>query len=176
MPINRKIDGAWRSVVKRYRKINGEWREVKASYRKVGGQWRQTYVGAVHELYTSGLENFEGTYTVERREDGSFYCSLEGKVKSGTNAQIGFIIPDIPANSHVSYILDYEKWVTEQENEVLAEDSSRILYYYQTGYTNWQNDFMVNGFFRIYFNVDVSYTAIRTNFTVKNLKINGVDV
>ena len=176
MPIMRKINGAWHGVSKRYRKISGQWREVKASYRKVGGQWRQTYVSAAHELYTSGLENFEGTYSVERREDGTFYCSLEGKVKPGTNAQIGFIIPDIPANSHVSFIFDYEKWVYEQENEVRCDDSSRILNYYRVGHTNWQSDYMpVNGFFRIYFNVDIAAT-IRTNFTVKNLTVNGVPI
>lgn len=176
MPKLRKVGGTWKPIKKRFRKVNGKWREVKASFRKVAGEWRQTYIAAVHEIYTSGIENFEGTYSVERREDGSFYCSLEGKVKPGTNAQIGFIIPNVPSNSHVSFIFDYEKWVYEQENEVRCDDDSRILNYYRVGHTNWQSDYMpVNGFFRIYFNIDISAT-IRSNFTVKNLTFNGIPV
>lgn len=172
MPRFRKINGQWHEVDKRFRKIDGQWRKVKTSFRKSNGEWLQVHADAIHTVYTSGLENFIGTYTVERRDDGTFYCALEGKVNPGTNAQIGFMIP-VPDNSRVAYIFDYEKWVYEQENEVRVEDNSRIIEYYRVGHTNWQSEYIASGFFKIYFNVDIS-AVIRTNFTVKNLTINGV--
>ena len=175
MSIKRKAAGEWREVGLRYRKVNGQWRQVVKSYRKVNGIWKLVYQRAAHQPHLVGLENFIGTYTVERRADGTIYCEVNGRVVEGTNAQIGLVFPGLPVPSNIDMVVaDYFKSIY-QENDLYIDDGSWRQSIYQEFLTNWPvNLYSDTGMMRIFINMNISYTDVRTYFKITNLRVNDI--
>ena len=175
MPKKRKVAGEWREVGLRYRKVNGQWRQVVKSFRKVDGVWKQVYARAAHMPHLVGLENFTGTYKVERRADGTIYCEIDGRVTQGTNAQIGLAFPGLPVPSNINMTaVEYFKSIY-QENDLYVDDGAWKRSIFQEGLTNWPvNLYSETGMMRIFVNLNISYSAVKTHFIIKDLTVNDV--
>ena len=175
MSRKRKIAGEWREVGLRYRKVDGQWRQVVKSYRKVNGVWKLVYQRAAHQPHLVGLENFIGTYKVERRVDGTIYCEVNGRVVEGTNAQIGLVFTGLPVPSNINMVaVEYFKSIY-QENDLYVTDGAWKQTPYQDVLTNWPiNLYSETGQMNIFINMRTSYTDVRTHFEIKDLTINDI--
>ena len=175
MSIKRKVDGEWRTVGQRYRKVNGQWRQVTKTYRKIGGEWRLVYSRAPHQQMLYGLENFAGTYKVERRADGTIYCEVDGRVTQGTSAQFGLIFTNLPNPANINMVaVEYFKSIY-QENDLIVDDAASKRSAFQEGLTNWPiNIYAESGMLRIFLNLNISYSAVKTHFIIKDLTANDI--
>ena len=173
MPKFRKINGQWREVKDRFVKVNGQWKKVKTSFRKSNGEWLQTYSSDIFEKILVGLENFDGTYIIERREDGAFYVAIDGEVAEGKATQIGFIIPNIPDGSSVAFGFDL---VTKDYQRLAVYDANTIRVYCDYTYSSSNDSYSnFNGSVKFVFDLTAA-GPMKAHFYIKNLRINGVAV
>lgn len=171
----RKVAGEWREVGLRYRKVNGQWRQVVKSFRKVDGVWKQVYVRAVHRPYLVGLENFTGTYKVERFPDGTIHVEVDGRATAGTVVRIGIEFPEIPTGSNFKCtVASFEKSIYQQ-NDLRFEDGEQEQSTFPDPMSNTPLQFWpVKDFLRIYFDLRTAYNAVQAHFTIKDFEIDGV--
>lgn len=174
MSIKRKVAGEWHPVGMRYRKVDGVWRQVVKSFRKVNGVWKLVYQRAAHQLYLVGLENFIGTYKVERRLDGTIYCEVNGHVKAGTNAKIGLAFYGLPVPANVNMVVEEYFTSNHQENELYISTDGWSSSFF-SNLANEPVDFTTSGGqMMMFINMNISYTDVSSRLTIKNLTINGI--
>ncbi len=175
MSIKRKVAGEWRTVGLRYRKVNGQWRQVVKSYRKVNGEWKLVYRRILHTPYVVGLDNFTGTYNVERRPDGTIHVEVDGRATAGYVVRIGVEFPNIPTGSNFRCTVESFQKSIFQQNDLRFEDGEQEQYTFPDPMANTPIQLWpVQDYLLIYFDLRTAYNAVQAHFTIKDLTLDGV--
>ena len=178
MPKLRKVDGAWRTVVARYRKIAGQHRRVKESYRKVDGVWVKTFGQGL--MYIQPIVNNPDPQLSDagvHYDDASrsWKAYIYGKPSSKNTVEVGVQILNIPTDSTVS--LELEKYDGISNDVSIRLYSSGIyagvinLGSTKAYYTR-QN---VSRDLILYLRIDADSVS-RVNYALSDVKINGVSI
>jgi hypothetical protein len=94
----RKVDGLWRTVSKRFCKINSEWRQVARSYRKVDGLWRLVSSDLAVSKIAENTAYLNGTFQAGWTENGNPFASFDGTPTDPYNPfRVGVRIHNIPS-------------------------------------------------------------------------------